>query len=478
MFPSVELPLGRALGLALLLAAAVLAAWNPRLKGWPPGRTIGAGLLVPALVLLLLGPGGSVELRTYGLFLGAGALAGFAVAAWGVVRRGFSFDVATELAILGVVGAVIGSRLVYVVQFHDEVFAALPPAVATPGPQAPLLPGETLLLRSPRGEARVELAGGEDLAALEARIAASASPLGLELRPLVARHRGPEGIETRVRGLVIRCPERGPEAFLAVDGTAREKLALPAGRVFGQPARPWSAYLDLRDGGLVYLGAVLGLFLLWAGWIRYRSLALLPLLDGVALLFTVGAGIGRWGCLAAGCCWGREAGPRAAIPVEYPPFSPAWLQMAKERLTCEWDPVLAEGVLHPELADALGPLAKGTPPLHATPVYESIGLLTLSALVLWHERRFRPPPGQSFALVVLGTTAIRFADEHLRRDHEKFFLGLGYPLTLTQVGYGVFFLLGLGLLLWTRSRSGSSGPTASSEAAASSGPAASPGLAP
>lgn len=452
MFPTLEVPIGRGLGLVLLLIAGVLAAWNPRWKGAPSGRAIALGLLLPALALLALGTLTTFTLRTYGLFLGAGAMAGFLAAAHGVVRRGFSFDVATELAILGIVGAVIGSRLIYVVQFHDQVFAALPPAIATPGPSAPLVAGETLVIRTGRGEARIELAGGEDLDGLRARIEASAAPLGLALEPLVARHRGPEGIETRIRGLVIRAPDRGPEAFMEVEGSAREKLRLPDARVFGQPPRPWAAYFDLRDGGLVYLGAVLGLLAAWSGWIRYRRLPLLPLLDGVALLFTVGAAIGRWGCMAAGCCWGREAGPWAVIPVEYPPFSPAWIQMSKERLTCEWDPVLAEGVLRPDLALALGPLATATPPLHATPLYESIGLFTLSALVLLHERWRKPPPGVSIALVMIGVTAIRFADEHLRRDHEKFFLGLGYPLTLTQIAYGVFFFLGLGLFFWARSR--------------------------
>lgn len=457
MAPILELPLGRGLGLLLLLVACGLAVWNPglgRLGGRPiGGRAVAVGLGLAGLVLLAVGTLTTLTLPSYGAALGLAILTAFGLAVWGCARRGIAPEVVVELAILATLGGLFGSRLAYVVQFWDREFAPLPPAAATPGPRRPLLAGETLLLRTAGGEARVVLRGGEGLPALAGAIEAAAAPAGVSVEILVARHRGPDGIVSRPRGLVLRASERGPEAFLQVSGSAQDPLGLPEGRITGRPGRPWRDVLDPRIGGLVYFGGVLGVFLAWGGWLLYRRVPLLLFLDGVAPMFPAGTAIGRWGCLGAGCCWGREAGQGALVSVSYPPFSPAWVQFAQEKLACDWDHVLTARELTPALREALGPALCGdTVPLHATPVYESLGQALVFGLVLLFQRRIQRRPGQSFALMIMLMTVVRFADEHLRRDHDQFWPLLGYPLTVTQAVCLGFFALGGALLGWTSRR--------------------------
>lgn len=458
MSPFLTIPLGRWLGLLLVLGALGLAAWNPLLGQLGPGRPlrgrpVAAGVGLLGLALLLAGTLVTLTLPTYGVMLGLAMLAGLGVAVHGCRRRGIAAEVVIELATVALIGGFVCARVVYVVQFWGRVFAAQPPAVGTPGPVQALGDGEQLRLRTPRSEAQVAFQAGDDLARVKARLEAVAPQLGLEVEELVTRHRGPEGIVARSRGLVLRASERGPEAFLELSGPACEKLGVPPGRASGLPGRPWSDVLDLRIGGLVYFGAILGMFLSWAGWLWWRAVPLLPFLEGVALIFPVGTAIGRWGCLGAGCCWGREAGPGALLAVSYPPFSLAWRQVAQERLDLSWDPVLAASELTPELAQALGPeLCQGTPPLHATPVYESLGQLLVLLLLVLFRARLQRRLGQSFALMVVLMTSVRFLDEHLRRDHEQFFLGLGYPLTVTQCVCLVFGALGAGMFAWSSKR--------------------------
>lgn len=458
MLPILHIPLGRGLGLVLLLVAAGLAAWNPTLRpsaGGRPitGRAVGAGLGLVGLLLLITGTLATLTLPSYGLALGAGISCAFAFALRDCTRRGIKGELVLELAILAVLGGLFGSRAVYVVQFWEREFAPGPPAAATAGPRRPLQPGETLVLETARGATRVTFQGGEDLAAVERALRAAAGPVGLEIEALVARHRGPQGVEERARGLVLRASERGPDAFLQLSGPAQDALGLPEGRLMGHPGRPWNHVLDPRIGGLVYFGGILGILVLWGGWLLYRRVPLLLFLDGMATMFPSGTAIGRWGCLGAGCCWGREAGPGALIPVSYPPFSPAWVQLAQEKLGCDWDPLLAEHQLTPGLREALGPALCGdTPPLHATPLYESLGQLLVLGIVLLFQRRFQTRAGQSFALMIMLMTLVRFSDEHLRRDHDQFWVLLGYPFTVTQLVCLTFFGLGGALLAWTSRR--------------------------
>jgi prolipoprotein diacylglyceryltransferase len=139
--------------------------------------------------------------------------------------------------------------------------------------------------------------------------------------------------------------------------------------------------------------------------------------------------------------------------VAYPPWSLPWYQLAGERLSCRWDGALAEGEMTAGLQQALGPLTAGTPPLIPTQLIEAAGALAIFALILLYQWKGQRKAGQSFALLILLQCPLRWIDEHLRRDHDYFFDVIpGYPLTVTQVTSGLFFLVGVGLMIWLTRR--------------------------
>lgn len=142
----------------------------------------------------------------------------------------------------------------------------------------------------------------------------------------------------------------------------------------------------LRYGFVFYGGLIGGLA---AGlWHAYRAkLPFLKLADWCMAALALGHGIGRFGCLAAGCCYGRHTD------------LPWGLEMA-------------------------GDLSR-----HPTQVYEALLNLVLFAVlarvVLARVADGRLPRGSGLAGYVLGYAALRFAVEFLRGDDRgAFVLGL------------------------------------------------------
>lgn len=142
----------------------------------------------------------------------------------------------------------------------------------------------------------------------------------------------------------------------------------------------------LRYGFVFYGGLIGGLaFGLWHA--NRAKLPFLKLADWCMAALALGHGIGRFGCLAAGCCYGRHT--------ELP-----WgIEMA-------------------------GDLSR-----HPTQVYEALLNLVLFAVlaraVLPRVADGRLPRGSGLAGYVLGYAALRFAVEFLRGDDRgAFVLGL------------------------------------------------------
>ncbi|MDP3544103.1 MAG: prolipoprotein diacylglyceryl transferase [Elusimicrobiota bacterium] len=145
----------------------------------------------------------------------------------------------------------------------------------------------------------------------------------------------------------------------------------------------WEA---LRYGFVFYGGLIGGLA---AGlWHAYRAkLPFLRLADWCMAALALGHGIGRLGCLAAGCCYGRHTD----LP---------------------WGLAMA-----------------GDPSRHPTQVYEAalnlvlFGVLVRFVLPRIADKRWRE--GAGLASYVLGYAALRFAVEFLRGDDRgAFVLGL------------------------------------------------------
>ncbi len=142
----------------------------------------------------------------------------------------------------------------------------------------------------------------------------------------------------------------------------------------------------LRYGFVFYGGLIGGLA---AGlWHAYRQkLPFLKLSDWCMTALALGHGIGRFGCLAAACCYGRHT--------ELP-----------------WGIAMA-----------------GDPSRHPTQVYEALlNLVLFGVLVRFILPRVasgRLPRGSGLAVYILGYAALRFAVEFLRGDDRgTFALGL------------------------------------------------------
>jgi phosphatidylglycerol:prolipoprotein diacylglycerol transferase len=142
----------------------------------------------------------------------------------------------------------------------------------------------------------------------------------------------------------------------------------------------------VRSAGVFYGGLIaavsVALFYLW----RHR-MPMWTVTDCFAPGIALGHVIGRMGCLAAGCCWGRPTDVPWAITFNNPNI------------------------------DRYGSV--GTPqgiPLHPTQIYEAGAELLILVLLLATERKGRPFPGRTFWLYMLLYAISRFIIEIYRGD--------------------------------------------------------------
>ncbi|MBI4484971.1 MAG: prolipoprotein diacylglyceryl transferase [Acidobacteria bacterium] len=139
-----------------------------------------------------------------------------------------------------------------------------------------------------------------------------------------------------------------------------------------------------RSGGVFYGGLILAVIVaLW--YIRKVGLPLWTTCDVFAPGIALGHVIGRFGCLFAGCCYGRATSVPWAITFT--------------------NPAAAANV--------------GTPlntPLHPTQMYEAGAEFLILAVLLATERKGRPFAGRTFWLYMLLYAVSRFIIEFFRGD--------------------------------------------------------------
>lgn len=170
----------------------------------------------------------------------------------------------------------------------------------------------------------------------------------------------------------------------------------------------------LQSGGVYYgglIGAVVGS--LW--YLRRAKMPILRSFDAFAPGIAFGHGLGRLGCLAAGCCYGKECTLPWAVKYTNP------------------------------IANA----TVGTPLdtwLHPSPVYEFMAemVITTVLLLLWRRRSF---PGQIIGAYAFLYGVARFFLEFLRGDPGRGSV-LGGMLSLTQAISIIFVIVGG--VLWLR----------------------------
>src|SRR5437764_1558012 len=139
-----------------------------------------------------------------------------------------------------------------------------------------------------------------------------------------------------------------------------------------------------RSGGVFYGGLILAVGVaLW--YIRRAGLPLWTTCDAFAPGIALGHVVGRFGCLFAGCCYGK------------PTTAPWGITFS--------DPFAAANV--------------GTPlgvPLHPTQLYEAGAEFLILMILLGTERKGRPFPGRTFWLYMLLYSISRFIIEFYRGD--------------------------------------------------------------
>jgi phosphatidylglycerol---prolipoprotein diacylglyceryl transferase len=169
----------------------------------------------------------------------------------------------------------------------------------------------------------------------------------------------------------------------------------------------------LRSGGVFYgglIGAVLAAFV----FLRLRRIDFWAVADAAAPSIALGQSIGRLGCFAAGCCWGKEC----HLP---------------------WAITFTSEVAEHNVGVPLGV------PLHPTQLYEAVGTLLLCGLLLFFERRRFS--GETFARYVVGYALLRGTIEIFRGDPRGQVLGL---LSTSQFIALCGLLLGAAIFAWRR----------------------------
>lgn len=191
----------------------------------------------------------------------------------------------------------------------------------------------------------------------------------------------------------------------------------------------------LRSGGVFYgglLGAMITGYILMRRW----KLPWWKTADACAPGIALGNALGRQGCFAAGCCWGK--------PTNLP-----------------W------GVRFTELGHEVTGVPIGVK-LHPTQLYESLAMLTVFFFLLWLHRR-KKFSGQVILAYALLYSTVRFLIEFVRDDPRGDILGLTTLTGLSTsqlisivVGVGAFVIL---IIRWRRMKpAGTVGSVASNSA--------------
>jgi phosphatidylglycerol:prolipoprotein diacylglycerol transferase len=208
---------------------------------------------------------------------------------------------------------------------------------------------------------------------------AAAYLLGLQLARRRATQRGLDG------NLVL---DLGIYIIISALVGAKLLLLITDFRAFA--AHPRELLSLLRSGGVFYGGLILAVAVsLW--YIRRVGLPLWTTTDVFAPGIALGHVIGRFGCLFAGCCFGRPT----AMP---------------------WGVTFSDVFAASNVGTPLGVA------LHPTQLYEAGAEFLILMALLVMERRSRGFPGRTFWLYMLLYAISRFIIEFFRGDDRGAFL--------------------------------------------------------
>ena len=202
---------------------------------------------------------------------------------------------------------------------------------------------------------------------------AAAYLLGLKLAMVRARARGLDGAKVLDLGI-----------YIIISALVGAKLLLVVTDFSVFRADPAELLTLARSGGVFYGGLILAVTVaLW--YIRRAGLPLWTTCDAFAPGIALGHVVGLFGCLFAGCCYGK-------------PTTGSW------------------GIT---FTDSFAAANVGTPlgiPLHPTQLYEAGAEFLILMMLLGMERKGRRFAGQTFWLYMLLYAISRFIIEFYRGD--------------------------------------------------------------
>src|SRR5262245_21100475 len=204
---------------------------------------------------------------------------------------------------------------------------------------------------------------------------------GLQLAVMRARHAGVD--PARIMDLGI---------YLIIAALIGAKLMLVIVDFNYFRANPRELFSLVRAGGVFY-GGLLAAFATGVWLVGRYQLPLWTTADLIAPGIALGHVIGRFGCLLAGCCYGKPTSVPWAITFT--------------------DPVAAVNTSTPL-----------NMPLHPTQLYDAGAELIILAVLLITERRGGKFPGRTFWLYMLLYAISRFIIEFYRGDERGMISGL------------------------------------------------------
>ncbi|MCP4806143.1 MAG: prolipoprotein diacylglyceryl transferase [Proteobacteria bacterium] len=166
--------------------------------------------------------------------------------------------------------------------------------------------------------------------------------------------------------------------------------------------------INVRDGGLVFYGGLIGVLIAFSIIIWRKKLPPLKILDILAPLIPFGIVFGRSGCLMAGCCYG--------LPTDLP-----WAVTFTHELS-------------------VAPL---NIPLHPTQIYEVLYGAGLFGLLVWMRKHVKFD-GQLILTFLTLYPLMRSANELLRGDAERGFFLDGSLSNAQAISVAVAVVAGIG----------------------------------
>ena len=127
--------------------------------------------------------------------------------------------------------------------------------------------------------------------------------------------------------------------------------------------------LRVWEGGLVWYGGLIAATLVAYRFVRKHRISFWPYGDLLVSSASLGHGIGRLGCFAAGCCFGNVARDGFPLTVQFPAESSAWAQHVKDHL--------------------IDRSAVVSLPVYPTQLFEAGGELLIFLALLWIRTRKR-----------------------------------------------------------------------------------------